>query len=119
MSTRQGVRPRILIRKDRSVPFFPWFFTVEHEPRREDAYDYGSLETFEAAMAAAWDLLCRSSVCPLCAGTEMTRVNDGFLVCSDGCGEMLEPTELVSEATDETKRAYCQRNFGTDGYPGE
>ncbi|AXH48860.1 hypothetical protein SEA_STEAMY_86 [Mycobacterium phage Steamy] len=33
-----------------SCPEFPWFYTVEHEPRQEDALDYGSVESFERAL---------------------------------------------------------------------
>ncbi len=32
---------------------FPWYFTVEHDPPRPDAYDYGSVETFERAVECA------------------------------------------------------------------
>lgn len=29
---------------------FPWFFTVENVPPTDDAYDYGSVETFDRAI---------------------------------------------------------------------
>ena len=50
----RAARPRVLIRKDPEPdPVHPWYYTVEHFPPRPDALDYGSVETWPAAMSAA------------------------------------------------------------------
>lgn len=42
---------RAKIYKDTNASLeFPWFYTVEHEPRREDALEYGSVESWGRAM---------------------------------------------------------------------
>lgn len=41
---------RVRIYKDvQASPEFPWFYSVEHDPPREDALDYGSVESWERA----------------------------------------------------------------------
>jgi hypothetical protein len=49
---------RILIRKDSSPdPQFCWYYTVEHEPRQEDALDYGSCESWQEELNYSWQVL--------------------------------------------------------------
>lgn len=49
---------RAMIRKDPVPdPAYPWYYTVEHEPPREDSLDYGSLSTQAEAMQAVEHVL--------------------------------------------------------------
>ena len=52
-------RKRVTIRKDQDDPAdpYPWHYTVEWDPREEDAMDYGSLETWELALHCALESL--------------------------------------------------------------
>jgi hypothetical protein len=50
---------QILIRKEPDLEPFPWFFVVEHSPRRAYPIDSGSVATQEMAMRYAWHILCR------------------------------------------------------------
>lgn len=46
------LRGRVYLDKGADL-VYPWFFTVEHVPRREDPYEYGSLATLAEAADAA------------------------------------------------------------------
>lgn len=54
--------------------------------------------------------------CPLCGEVDTLPFVEDVLICG-GCGELLEPGELVKKATPTTRRDYCRRNFGTASYP--
>lgn len=50
------LRGRVYLDKEADL-VHPWYFVVEHVPRREDPYEYGSLATLPEAADAARQII--------------------------------------------------------------
>ncbi len=55
-------------------PTHPWFYTVEHNPPGEDAFDYGSVATLPEAFACVKSALLERSKATAAARPEFKEV---------------------------------------------
>ncbi|MHB1100346.1 MAG: hypothetical protein ACYCZR_12405 [Burkholderiales bacterium] len=49
------------LRSDKDYAY-PWFYEVEHDPPEEDASDYGSVQTWQQALACVNEALAEREV---------------------------------------------------------